>query len=144
MNVKEFLNGIKKIDLLINTKLEEVSALRDRLMNVTQSYNTERVQSSMQGDKFADTISKIVDLENDINNDIDKLVEYKSLAKELIEKLDDDILKVIVYKRYFAHCTFEQIAVEIGYSWRHTCRLHGIALQKLNKYYKDVIECHIA
>ena len=142
MSVKDFLNKIRKFDLLINEKLKDVTTLRDTLMNVTVSYDGERVQTSKQGDKFADTVAKIVDLEEKINADVDKLVEYKEVARMLIEKLDDDILKVILYKRYFRGCTFEQIAFEIGYSWRHTCRLHGVALQKLNKY-KDVIECHI-
>ena len=139
MTVKDFLNRIKKIDLLIDVKVKEVSALRNRLTNVTANTEKERVQTRKIGDNFADTISKIVDLENEINADIDVLVEYKSRARKLIEKLDDDVLKVILYDRYFRGCTFEEIAVEIGYSWRHTCRLHGFALQKLN----HVIECHI-
>ena len=144
MGVKDFLNKIKKIDLLINVKLKEVSALRDRLTNVTANTEHERVQTSMQGDKFADTIAKIIELEESIDADIDVLVEYKSRARNLIEKLDDDILKVILYKRYFQGCTFEEIAVEISYSWRWTCKLHGRALQKLNEIIKkEDIEVHI-
>lgn len=142
MSVKEFLNKIRKIDLLIDEKLQDVQVLRDRLTNITANIQSERVQTSMSGDKFADTISKIIDLEHEINADIDVLVEYKKSARELIEKLDDDILKVILYKRYFSGKTFEQIAVEINYSWRWTCKLHGRALQKLNKYKED-IEIHI-
>jgi DNA-directed RNA polymerase specialized sigma subunit len=145
MNVKNFLNKIRKIDLLIDTKLEEVSALRDRLTNITVNTEHERVQTSMQGDKFADTIAKIIELEEKVNADIDLLVNYKSRASELIEKLDDDILKVILYKRYFEGRTFEEIAVTINYSWRWTCKLHGRALQKLNEFVrKEDIEIHIA
>ena len=143
MDVKDFLNRIKNIDLLINTKLEEVSALRNRLMNVTASCDGERVQTSKQGDKFADTIAKIVDLENEINGDIDTLVEYKTLAKTLIDKLDDDVLKVILYKRYFSGKTFAQIADDIGYTERWTCELHERALKKLNDF-KEFIEIHTA
>ena len=139
MSVKDFLNKIRKIDLLINEKLDEVSELRDRLTNITANTENERVQTSMQGDKFGATIAKIVDLEEKINADIDTLVEYKRVARELIEKLDDDVLKLILYKRYFSGKTFEQIAVEINYSWRWTCKLHGKALQKLNKYKEDIV-----
>lgn len=143
MRAKNFLNKIKELDLLIDEKLADVEMLKSRLTNVTASCEGERVQTSMQGDKFADTVAKIVDLQNNINRDIDKLIDYKAVARELIEKLDDDLLKNIMYKRYFRGCTFEEIAVSIGYSWRHTCRLHGVALQKLNEHMKDVIECHI-
>lgn len=143
MSVKDFLNRIKTIDLLIDTKLEEITVLRNRLMNVTVSCDGERVQTSKKGDKFADTIAKIVDLENEINADIDKLVEHKSLAKVLIDKLDEDVLKVILYKRYFSGKTFNQIADEIGYTERWTCELHERALKKLNEC-KEFIEIHIA
>ena len=143
MTVKEFLNKIRQIDLLIDEKVEEINRLRDRLTNITASCEGERVQTSMQGDKFADTIAKIIDLETKINGDIDVLVDYKRVARELIEKLDDDILKTILYKRYFRGYTFEQIAVEINYSWRWTCKLHGRALLKLNKFFKEDIVIHI-
>lgn len=145
MNVKDFLNRIKKIDLLIDVKLKELSALKDRLTNITVNTEREKVQTSMVGDKFADTIAKIVDLENEINTDIDVLVDYKSQARKLIERLDDDVQKVILYDRYFRGCTFEEIAVGIGYTWRWTCKLHGRALQKLNEIItKEDIEIHIA
>ena len=129
--------------MLIEEKLAAVQMLRDSLTNITARCDSERVQISKQKDKFTDTITKIVDLENEINADINILVEYKKRARELIEKLDDDILKVIMYKRYFSGKTFELIAVEINYSWRWTCKLHGRALQKLNKFYKEDIEIHI-
>lgn len=138
MSAKELLSKVKEMDLLIDEKLQDVQGLRDRLTNVTASYEGERVQTSMQGDKFAETVAKIVDLEEKINSDVDALIKHKEHARELIEKIDNDVLKAILYKRYFRGYTFEEIAVEIGYSWRHTCRLHGIALQKLNR----VIECH--
>lgn len=143
MTVKEFLNKIRQIDLLIDEKIEEVNMLRDRLTNVTASTEGERVQTSMQGDKFADTIAKIIDLQSKITADIDVLIDYKKVARELIEKLDDDVLKAILYKRYFRGCTFEQIAVEIDYSWRWTCKLHGKALLKLNRFFKEDIVIHI-
>ena len=144
MNVKDFLNRIRKIDLLINVKLDEITSLRDRMTNITVNSERERVQSSMYGDKFADTIARIIDLEDSVNNDIDVLVKYKELARKLIEKLDDEIYKVILYDRYFRGCTFEEIAVGIGYSWRWTCKLHGRALQKLNEIIeKEDIEVHI-
>lgn len=114
------------------------------MTNITVNSERERVQSSMYGDKFADTIARIIDLEDSVNNDIDVLVKYKELARKLIEKLDDEIYKVILYDRYFRGCTFEEIAVGIGYSWRWTCKLHGRALQKLNEIIeKEDIEVHI-
>ena len=135
MQAKEFLNKIRHIDMMINCKLEQTSNLRSRLTSINVSMS-ERVQSSLDPDKFTNTISKIVELEKEINDDIDKLVDLKSIARKAIESLDDDVEKMVLYKRYFENKTFEQISVELNYSWRRIHQFHGDALKKLER-------CHI-
>ena len=135
MQAKEFLNKIRHIDMMIDCKLEQTSNLRSRLTSINVSMG-ERVQSSLDPDKFTNTISKIVELEKEINDDIDKLVDLKSIARKAIESLDNDIEKMVLYKRYFENKTFEQISVELNYSWRRIHQFHGDALKKLER-------CHI-
>ena len=135
MQAKEFLNKIRHIDMMIDCKLEQTSNLRSRLTSINVSMS-ERVQSSLDPDKFTNTISKIVELEKEINDDIDKLVDLKSIARKAIESLDNDIEKMVLYKRYFENKTFEQISVELNYSWRRIHQFHGDALKKLER-------CHI-
>ena len=60
----------------------------------------------------------------------------------MIERMENEVEKVILYKRYFNNESFENIAVECGYSWRHIHRLHSEALKNFDKLYNDVIECH--
>ena len=138
MLAKEFLEKIITIDNLINCKIAQIKDLRDGLSYVGSNLSSDKVQSSIDPDKFTNTISKIIDLESEINRDIDRLVDYKKTARELIEKLDSDTQKIILYKRYFEGKTFETISVECGYSWRQTHRIHSKALQRLN----EVIESH--
>ena len=121
--------------MMIDCKLEQTSNLRSRLTSINVSMG-ERVQSSLDPDKFTNTISKIVELEKEINDDIDKLVDLKSIARKAIESLDNDIEKMVLYKRYFENKTFEQISVELNYSWRRIHQFHGDALKKLER-------CHI-
>ena len=135
MQAKEFLNKIRHIDIMIDCKLEQTSNLRSRLTSINVSMG-ERVQSSLDPDKFTNTISKIVELEKEISDDIDKLVDLKSVARKAIESLDNDIEKMVLYKRYFENKTFEQISVELNYSWRRIHQFHGDALKKLER-------CHI-
>ena len=132
MQAKEFLNKIRHIDMMIDCKLEQTSNLRSRLTSINVSMG-ERVQSSLDPDKFTNTISKIVELEKEINDDIDKLVDLKSIARKAIESLDNDIEKMVLYKRYFENKTFEQISVELNYSWRRIHQFHGDALKKLER-----------
>ena len=135
MQAKEFLNKIRHIDMMIDCKLEQTSNLRSRLTSINVTMG-ERVESSLDPDKFTNTISKIVELEKEINDDIDKLVDLKSIARKAIESLDNDIEKMVLYKRYFENKTFEQISVELNYSWRRIHQFHGDALKKLER-------CHI-
>lgn len=142
MQAKEFLKKIIHIDMMIDCKVEQIATLRASLTSTSCGSDNERVQTSLKGDKLADTIAKIIELEELINNDIDMLTEYKLHAREMIEKLEDVVEKLVLYKRYFESKSFEQIAVECNYSWRHIHRIHGKALINLNKVL-DVIECHI-
>ena len=121
--------------MIIDCKLEQINGLRDRLTSISSPMG-EQVQGTKDPDKFTDPVSKIIELENEINADIDKLVDLKSEARKSIEQLNDDREKLVLYKRYFENKTFEQIAVEMNYSWRRIHQFHGDALKKLER-------CHI-
>ena len=122
--------------MMINCKLEQVAELRSMLLPGAIRYDKDKVQTSNNADSISDTVSKIMELEEKINADIDELVELKSVARENIERMENDVEKVILYKRYFNNESFENIAVECGYSWRHIHRLHGEALKNFDKIYK--------
>lgn len=140
MQAKEFLKKIIQIDMMIDCKLEQIVELRSRLTSIGCATDNERVQTSLKGDKITDTIAKVMELENLVNDDIDKLTEYKLQAREMIEGLENNVEKIVLYKRYFECKPFEQIAIECNYSWRQTHRIHGNALRNLDKVLvKDVI-----
>lgn len=128
---------------MIDIKANEVAKLRALIDVGAVRYDKDKVMGGGGDDKMADTVVKIVELEDEINADIDKMIEWKRFANEMIESLDDDREKVILYKRYFEKKSFEQISVDTNYSWRQVHRLHGRALVVLDNKYKDVIECHI-
>lgn len=130
MQVKEFLNKIRYIDMMIDCKLEQINGLRDRLTSIGSPMG-DKVQSHLNPDKFTDPVSKIIELENEINADIDNLVDLKCEARKSIERLDDDREKLVLYKRYFENKTFEQISVEMNYSWRRIHQFHSDALMQL-------------
>ena len=132
MQVKEFLNKIRHIDMMIDCKCDQIKGLRNRLTSISCPMG-EKVQSTKDPDKFTDPISKIVELEQEINEDIDKLIDLKRVARQMIEQLDNEVEKIVLYKRYFENKTFEQISVEMNYSWRRINQVHGDALKKLER-----------
>lgn len=139
MNPKEYLRQIKKCDNQINNKLAEITQLREMATSITSTLKDDVVQSG--GDsksRVAEAIDKIVDLEREIDSDVDRLIETKRDIMFVIDQLNSPY-RDILYKRYFQYKTWEQISVEMNYSFRQTLRLHGQALQKV----KDGTQCHI-
>ena len=132
MQVKEFLNKIRHIDMMIDCKCDQIKSLRDRLTSISCPMG-EKVQSTKEPDKFIDPVSNIIELENEINEDIDKLVSLKREARRLIERLNNDVEKIVLYKYYFEGKTFEQVSVEMNYSWRRVNQIHSDALKNLER-----------
>lgn len=137
MNPKEYLQQIRRCDNQINNKLAEITQLREMATSITSTLKDDVVQSGSGGkSRVAEAVDKIVDLECEINADIDKLVELKREIMSVIDQLDS-LHRDVLYKRYFQYKTWEQISVEMNYSYRHTTRMHGQALLEL----KRVLEC---
>ena len=135
MKAKEFLKELIQIDMLIDCKLKQITKLRGRLTSIGSATDNESVQTGYIRDKIADTIANIMELEELVNDDIDRLTEYKLKARYMIEELESNIEKIILYKRYFECKNFEQIAIECNYSWRQTHRIHGNALINFEKVF---------
>ena len=147
MNAKEYLSQIRKCDKRIDNKLSMLKTLHDLATSVTSAMKDTPVQSSGVNDKIGNTVVKIVDLENEINAEVDKFVDLKREAMRFIDKLDPPY-SCILYKRYFEYESWEQIAVELNFSFRHVTRMHGTGLTMLEKILKEnekmsqnVLEC---
>ena len=125
---------------MIDIKVNEVAKLRALIDVGAVRYDRDKVMGGGGDDKMADTVVKIVELEEEINKDIDTLIEHKKLAMDMIKSLDDDREQVILYKRYFEKKSFEQISVDTNYSWRQVHRLHGRALACLDGKYTNIFD----
>lgn len=127
MNVKQWLMRARTLDREINSLLEEKQNVRDRILKITQSYTGNVVQATKDPHKF----DRVVELELEIDRNIDELVRVKAEILNAISELPDGRYREILRLRYLKGMTFEQIAVEMHYSWRHVCTLHGRALLKM-------------
>ena len=78
-----------------------------------------------------DTICKIVDLEREINEDIDRLVDLKAEARRVINAVSDPDQQLILELRYLCYKPWNEIMTELGYSEPTIYRLHGEALKKI-------------
>ena len=136
MKAKEYLQQIQKCDKRIENRLSMLKMLHDLATSVTSVMKDTPVQSGRANDKIGNAIVNIISLENEINAEVDKFVDLKREAMRAIDKLDPPY-SCILYKRYFEYQAWEQIAVDMNFSFRHIVRLHGVALKIL----EDVLQC---
>ena len=72
METKEYLQQIGRYDRLINNKLVELAQYRSMACSVSAVKNDERVQSSPSYDTMDKIVSKIEQMENEIDMLVDR------------------------------------------------------------------------
>jgi len=129
MNAKEYLNQAHRLDQRINSKLEQVASLRDLTTKATATMTDMPGSASPNVHRAQDIIGKIIDLESDINADIDRLVDLKREMVTVIKSVENLEYQTLLELRYLCFKTWEQIAVDMGYSIQHIYRLRDKALK---------------
>ena len=113
MTAKEYLRQLKTLDNMLKAKFLE----QERLDALTTKVNAglgERVQGGGSGG-IENAVIKMLELKEQINLDIIKLMELKAEARELIDKLPNDKHKIILSMYYVSDMTFEMISDETHY-----------------------------
>ena len=128
MTAKEYLGQAYRLDQRINSKLEQVLSLRELTTKATATMSDMPGGGSRNVYKMQDIIGKIVDLENEINADIDKVVDVKREMVTVIKAVTDPELQTLLELRYLCFKTWEQIAVDMQYSTRNIYKLHDTAI----------------
>ena len=131
MSTKDYLSQAYRIDQRINSKLAQVMSLRDLLGKATGTLSGAPKAATPNPHSMEDTIAKMVDLENEINEDIDALVDLKAEIMRRIKRVENTEYQTILELRYLCFKRWEDIAVELGYTQRHMLRMHDLALQSI-------------
>ena len=135
--IKMKLNSVLSTDKLIDAKLEDIKELRRRLQDVKSPTFGDRVQSTKDPDKFTNVINKIIELEKEVNEDIDKLIDNKNACRRLIESLESNFYKVVLYKIYFEGKSLRMVADSLNVSVRQIARIRNKAIVQISKNSKN-------
>lgn len=134
MKAKEYLQQLQKLDIVINQKLQELYELKKMSGIKCIDYTMEKVQSSQKYcATFETVLIKIIDMENEINAEIDSFIDMKHCIINQIQLLENCIFVKLLYKRYVKYKSFEQIAVEMGYTYDYIRKIHIKALRNFEK-----------
>ena len=83
-------------------------------------------------DKITLKVADIIDLQNEINEEVQRRCKKEQEIKALMGKLDERE-QVLVRLKYVKCLTWEQCAVEMNYGWQHLHKIHKNLLRKLNR-----------
>ena len=131
MTAKEYLGQAYRLDQRINSKLEQVMSLRDLTTKATATISDMPGGGSRNVYRMQDIIGKIIDLEDEINQDIDALVDLKREMVATIKAVADPECQTLLELRYLCFKTWEQIAVDMQYSTRNIYKLHDRAIKEI-------------
>lgn len=139
MEPKKYLQQIRLYDSRINTKLEELHHLKEMVLRITPTLKDDVVSGGGGSqDKLADAVTKIVDLEEEVNRDIDRYVNAKQEISATLDKLTDPDQLQVLHMRYVQYKAWEQIACDMHMSYRNVCYIHGKGLQSVNQILKGM------
>ena len=135
MTVKSLLESIKTIDSNINIMLENLTMLRELAAKATSVISAAPGGTNKGSSRLEETVVKIINTENQINGEIDRLVDRRNVVLALTQKLDNGDEQRIIHLRYMRYNSWREIADETNWSLRQVHRLHDRALVKLEKIY---------
>jgi len=114
--------NIKKLE-------EELADLECEVTKTTELIKVQRGAHSTD-DKLGDLVSKMVDLQNEINKQLQKYYERVKYVERKIEALPPREA-LLIRLRYIEHKNWYEIAYEMNYSWRQVHNIHAEALKML-------------
>jgi hypothetical protein len=130
MTTKTYLSQARYLDMRIKSKIQQVDSLNELATTCTSVLTGMPRNPSGSTSRMADAVCKIVDLQNDINRDIDKLVDLKKEIMGVIKAVVNPEHQTLLEKRYLCFLSWEKIAVDMGYDLRYTHKLHIRALEE--------------
>jgi DNA-directed RNA polymerase specialized sigma subunit len=131
-NPKEYLRQLRRLEVCIEQRQEELNRLRELIGCHAIDYG-DRVQTSPSADSIPNEVIRRAELEADISRKIERFLQLKHKIINEIQSLDNAVYVKILYMRYVEYKSLDEIAEKMNYSYRQVLRLHGTALKEFRK-----------
>ena len=128
MTAKQYLSQLKKIDIQISQLMREKEFLEGQLVNTSIAPKEIQVMSSLPSDPMADRVARIVDIDRELDQKVDRLIDLRTTIVEQIQTLEDALQVQVLYARYVELKKWDAITKELHYSYDHLNKVHRKAL----------------
>lgn len=136
MTVKEYLGNIRKKDIELIALEDAIIETETRLTRISPILS-DMPRAASGADKMGDGVAKLIELKERLNHKLYAICELKERIYNEIDKLEDPNHRTVLIERYINYKSFEEISISMGYSYYHTCHLHGHSLQAYEKIIAD-------
>lgn len=141
MTAKEYLQQLQWLDVVIKQKINEKEELQRKAGTIgAVDYSKEKTDIAHSSEaSFEKITDHICDLEKEINSEIDCFVDKKHEIINQIQGLGSASFIDLLFKRYVQFKKFEQIALEMNFTYHYVLELHGLALRNFETSYKNLL-----
>lgn len=126
MTPKEYLMQYRDAVRRASAAQDHLTELRAMAERITPNYGASG--SAQSSDKLGKAVACIVDAEARVDAEIELLIATEREIERTINAVGDSTLRTLLYERYINGKTWEQIAVDMHYSYRGVTKMHGRAL----------------
>ena len=133
---KNYLMENWRLQSIYQAKAEQLQELRAMCTSVASPMaGGERVQNSINLHSQENKICNAVELEEQLQKDINRILGVKLDITQKINGLDNQEYQLLLMKRYLNFHTFERIACDMDISFRWVMKLHKKALKHFEEKY---------
>lgn len=137
---KELLNGYIEAKKRFNRISDAMLEVRAYATKITPLLSDMPKGGNGSGNKIERAIERLDSLAGDLEEQAVRMREAMKQVQSAIQTVPDETLQLLLELRYINGYTWEQIAVEMDYSYQWVCTLHGRALNQLNPKQLIVID----
>lgn len=127
---KEYLNQYRNANRKYRLLLEQERGLRLEMQGAKPVEYSDMPKGNGQMDLSA-AMAKLDELLSKIEKNKAEMLDIRIDIESRIADMPDGLQGRVLYLRYICLMNWEDICVEIGYSWKQTHRLHSKALKNL-------------
>jgi DNA-directed RNA polymerase specialized sigma subunit len=128
MNAKEYLSQAWYLDKRIKTKERQLDWLRSHAVYVSPKLAEVPKAPSIRRSPVEEAVVRITELEHEITTSIAQLMRLKTEIGEAIRGVNSMECETLLEMRYLTFLSWDQVAVQLGYSQDYIYHLHRKAL----------------
>ncbi len=118
MTAKAYLGQARFLDMRIKSKVQQIESLNDLATSCTAVISDMPKNPNKGHSRVEDCVMKILELQESLQSDIERLVELKKEIMTTVKMVEDVELQALLEKRYLCFLSWEKIAVDIRYQHR--------------------------